>query len=241
MSRLLLESWAARKARRLADAALEAHSVARDTRDAQKCARTVVNETFDSFLLEHCGHHHAVASARKDLMDARRRAGFIRGRRAVRLAKRGFAAAKTKLMGRQIALRTVSVELARSLDGFAAAVTHTATCDLASRDAQDQADDADRSLSPRDRLFSLVQRQRGRCGICGKSLLVFLAKELHVDHVRPRIRGGTDDPSNLQATHAICNVKKGTTWPWPPADFDPRDYFNKEILEAPAHRTETED
>ena len=174
-------------------------------------------------------------------MDARRRAGFIRGRRAVRLAKRGLTTAKIELIARQTALRAVSVELARSLDDFAVAVIHTATCDMASRDAQDDADDADRSLSPRDRLLSLVQRQRGRCGICGKSLLVFFAEELHVDHIRPRSRGGTDDPSNLQATHAICNVKKGTTWPWPPADFDSHSYLNRETLAALALRTETED
>lgn len=33
--------------------------------------------------------------------------------------------------------------------------------------------------------------------------------EVHEDHIVPRSRGGTDDPSNLRLAHAICNLVKG--------------------------------
>ncbi|WP_353809652.1 HNH endonuclease [Agromyces sp. SYSU T00194] len=31
-----------------------------------------------------------------------------------------------------------------------------------------------------------------------------------LDHVVPRARGGSDDPGNLRAAHALCNARKGT-------------------------------
>jgi hypothetical protein len=32
------------------------------------------------------------------------------------------------------------------------------------------------------------------------------------DHIRPRLKGGTDDPANLQLAHAECNWRKGSSW-----------------------------
>jgi 5-methylcytosine-specific restriction endonuclease McrA len=32
------------------------------------------------------------------------------------------------------------------------------------------------------------------------------------DHVRPRAKGGSDAPSNLQLAHAACNWIKGDDW-----------------------------
>lgn len=60
----------------------------------------------------------------------------------------------------------------------------------------------------RTHLPTLVAQQGGLCGICGKPLPVEL-DEIHVDHIRPRSRGGTDAVGNLQAAHAHCNQSKG--------------------------------
>ena len=46
------------------------------------------------------------------------------------------------------------------------------------------------------------------CGICKKPLPNEL-DDIHVDHIIPRLYGGTDVVDNLQATHARCNLSKG--------------------------------
>ena len=32
------------------------------------------------------------------------------------------------------------------------------------------------------------------------------------DHIRPRVKGGGDEPENLQLAHAGCNKRKGDSW-----------------------------
>ncbi len=32
------------------------------------------------------------------------------------------------------------------------------------------------------------------------------------DHIRPRAKGGGDEPENLQLAHAACNKRKGDRW-----------------------------
>jgi 5-methylcytosine-specific restriction endonuclease McrA len=32
------------------------------------------------------------------------------------------------------------------------------------------------------------------------------------DHIRPKLKGGTDERENLQLTHAECNWRKGSDW-----------------------------
>jgi 5-methylcytosine-specific restriction endonuclease McrA len=34
-------------------------------------------------------------------------------------------------------------------------------------------------------------------------------QRLHVDHIIPTSRGGTDHPSNLRVVHGRCNLRKG--------------------------------
>lgn len=37
------------------------------------------------------------------------------------------------------------------------------------------------------------------------------ARADHVDHIQPVLFGGTDDPANLQALCAACNLQKATS------------------------------
>jgi len=54
--------------------------------------------------------------------------------------------------------------------------------------------------------FDVLRRAGGRCELCGVS-----SKErpLHVDHIIPRSKRGKNDPDNLQALCAKCNLGKG--------------------------------
>lgn len=60
------------------------------------------------------------------------------------------------------------------------------------------------TLSKRTR-FEVLKRDGFRCRYCGTSSLSAL---LHVDHVIPRAEGGSDDPTNLVAACAACNLGK---------------------------------
>ena len=65
-----------------------------------------------------------------------------------------------------------------------------------------------RGTGYRQHLPALIERQRGICGICGEALPPDWS-QIHVDHITPKSRGGTDEPDNLQAAHEICNRRKG--------------------------------
>ena len=62
-----------------------------------------------------------------------------------------------------------------------------------------------RQLRPSKR-FAILKRDGFRCKYCGAS---GDGVELHVDHVVPVSRGGTDHPANLVAACATCNMGKG--------------------------------
>lgn len=49
----------------------------------------------------------------------------------------------------------------------------------------------------------VVSRFGGRCGYCGE-----LHDRLHVDHIRPIQRGGTNETSNLMPACQSCNIFK---------------------------------
>ena len=206
------ESLAAAAARELADDARRAKAAARRAQRVQAEAWKALDRALDSLVLEHCHHHRRVVCARERL--DRKRRDRPRPWRLVRNAKRALAAAVSSLKRRRLAVRVVSEELAASLDNFAEAAVRSGVCDFRYADLKARAQRADAALAPRDRLLSLISRQDNRCGICGEPL-PRSADDIHIDHIRPRSRGGTDDAWNLQATHAHCNIKKGATWPWP--------------------------
>jgi 5-methylcytosine-specific restriction endonuclease McrA len=41
---------------------------------------------------------------------------------------------------------------------------------------------------------------------------VWKKKRPTFDHIRPRVKGGGDEATNLQLAHAECNWKKGAHW-----------------------------
>ena len=58
--------------------------------------------------------------------------------------------------------------------------------------------------------FQILKRDDFRCVYCGKRATDV---ELHIDHVIPRSRGGTNDTWNLVACCIPCNMSKGTDLP----------------------------
>ena len=72
-----------------------------------------------------------------------------------------------------------------------------------------------RSDRLRRRLPALISAQAHRCGLCAKPLPSDLAA-IHIDHIVPLSQGGHSRLSNLQATHAACNLRKGNRKLLPP-------------------------
>lgn len=58
------------------------------------------------------------------------------------------------------------------------------------------------------RLTQLVVLTYGYdCHLCGKPILT--SRDLSIDHVLPRARGGSDSLENLRPAHVSCNSSKG--------------------------------
>jgi 5-methylcytosine-specific restriction endonuclease McrA len=59
----------------------------------------------------------------------------------------------------------------------------------------------------------IVERDGGKCGICGKPValdkLIPHPKAPTLDHIVPLSLGGTHEPRNVQLAHYVCNSKKG--------------------------------
>jgi hypothetical protein len=68
-----------------------------------------------------------------------------------------------------------------------------------------------------------LKRAKFRCELCGVSAEI---KALEVDHIVPRNKGGSDDPSNFQALCYSCNAMK--------RDRDDTDF--RRIVEAYQYR-----
>jgi len=56
--------------------------------------------------------------------------------------------------------------------------------------------------------FAVLKRDNYQCQICGRSQTVGV--QLHVDHIVPLAKGGSNNMENLQTTCDECNIGKGT-------------------------------
>lgn len=54
---------------------------------------------------------------------------------------------------------------------------------------------------------AVFEKSEGRCHYCAAALT--LDGKWHIEHMRPRAIGGTDDPRNLVAACTRCNLAKG--------------------------------
>lgn len=54
---------------------------------------------------------------------------------------------------------------------------------------------------------TLVRRDGAVCGICRDPISNF--KDITLDHIVPRSKGGVDSIENLQLAHQSCNQAKG--------------------------------
>lgn len=54
--------------------------------------------------------------------------------------------------------------------------------------------------------YAIWAHHRGICAICLEYVEPMSAT---IDHIKPRSKGGTNDPSNLQLAHFGCNLRKG--------------------------------
>lgn len=63
-----------------------------------------------------------------------------------------------------------------------------------------------KKISARYRLV-ILRRDGFKCGYCGR---IGRPKGMHVDHLIPVSIGGTNDPFNLMAACAKCNMRRGT-------------------------------
>lgn len=52
----------------------------------------------------------------------------------------------------------------------------------------------------------VISRDGYICGLCGGEVE---PDDLHLDHIQPYSKGGSNEPSNLQVTHSACNIRKG--------------------------------
>lgn len=67
-------------------------------------------------------------------------------------------------------------------------------------------DPEDRASTARRTRETVIARDGLTCRLCGEAVA---PEEVHVDHIQPRSLGGSDELSNLQVTHALCNMRKG--------------------------------
>ena len=59
---------------------------------------------------------------------------------------------------------------------------------------------------PKDRWRAVIASNESKCAYCGKKVW---GSTRHIDHKRPRSKGGKTEYDNLQVTCQPCNQEKG--------------------------------
>ncbi|HCB2355492.1 MULTISPECIES: HNH endonuclease [Enterobacter] len=62
-----------------------------------------------------------------------------------------------------------------------------------------------RQFSTQKRL-SVFTKTSGKCAYCGNTLSI---ESMHIDHIKPKKRGGNNDLGNLNGSCRPCNTAKG--------------------------------
>jgi 5-methylcytosine-specific restriction endonuclease McrA len=62
-------------------------------------------------------------------------------------------------------------------------------------------------------LLELYELQDGRCGYCGIPIFWDMYRDVHVDHMFPLRRGGSNHPDNICLACWSCNLSKGNKTP----------------------------
>ena len=57
--------------------------------------------------------------------------------------------------------------------------------------------------------FEVMERDRFKCTLCGKSPATDLKTKLEIDHIKSIFNGGNNDLSNLRTLCSLCNNGKG--------------------------------
>ena len=190
------------------------------------CDSDITRRHFNAVRCEVCAE--AVARERRNARRRARRNGnaeHLRKTREYRKAKRHDPEWRNRENARQRAYRAAHPE--RFAEYAAKKRTPEARAETNRRQRERYASDPEyrakakavasaRSMSrtQRNRLRrSLYFAQRGICALCRQRMPNEDMSQLHIDHVIPVARGGADDVSNLQLTHAACNMTKGATMP----------------------------
>lgn len=83
-----------------------------------------------------------------------------------------------------------------------------------------------RNTTTRDQHRAAIRRTKPPCGICQQDIDYALPHtdpmSYVVDHIHPLNKGGTDDLTNKQAAHRVCNRLKSDSLP---GDNAPRTFI----------------
>lgn len=91
----------------------------------------------------------------------------------------------------------------------------------------------------RSTYYQAFVRDGHRCVYCGKDILESLDSfaASHLDHLKPKRTGGTDEPINCVTACAVCNSMKGGFDPSPDGPVTP-ETFDSVVAKAKAYITE---
>lgn len=60
-------------------------------------------------------------------------------------------------------------------------------------------------------IHQIYEEQNGKCAYCGISIYFDIPHDVHIDHIQPLSRGGSNWPSNLALACADCNHSKSNS------------------------------